>query len=657
MSDDIVEKAKKRLKRDQDAWSDIYEKAKEDLFFLSDDPLAQWDESDYKRRVNTRRPALTIDQLGQFIHQVANDIRMNTPTINILPSDSTASEETAEVYKGLIREIEYRSNADDVYDTAAYSSVKCSIGFMRVDHEYDGDDFNQVMRIKRVVNPMSCWIDADSVECDGRDAKHATIIEKITVSRFKELYPSFTPACFETANTDESKLTDENEISIAEHFYIEETPEEIKSETGQTRKINRKIIHRCKLSGKDVLEETTFPGEYIPIVPVYGEEAWVDGKRQLYSLIRKSKQAQMMFNYWKSLETEILMGAPKAYVVAATGQIENYAEDWKNPDKSFALRYDPLVKDGVAIPPPQRMDAPQIPIGVVNASRQCVDDIKATMGIYNAGLGMVDNAISGVAIQGRKTEGDVATYHFADNLVRSITQIGRILVSAIPTIYDTPRVIKIIGIEEDSKDVGINGETTQEQPETIDLSRGKYDVRVITGASFTTKRQEAAQFLSQLVQTNPEFIKLMGDILFKNMDFAGAPAMAERIKKIMDPAILDENTVDPAVVQMQQQLQQTQAINAALQQQLNDKQAELSLKAQSEANDAKESKAKIDVQMYELKMKYDLGIAEITQKNRELELKEQELALKAKELQATAVQRMAAASAAPLMQEGYNGKQ
>lgn len=649
MSSDIVETAKKKLKRDQDAWRDIYDKAGDDLHFLSDDDYAQWDEEDYKARVSTKRPALTIDQLGQFIHQVANDIRMNTPTINVIPSDGESSEETAEVFKGLIREIEYSSNADDVYDTASLYSIKCGIGFMRVDHEYEEEGFNQVLRIKRMVNPLAVWLDSDSIECDGRDSKHATVLERITVSRFKELYPDFEPSCFESDNK-ALQLSDEQEITIAEHFYIDEKAEEVTSKDGsQTRTIMRKTVKRCKLSGKDVLEETIFPGKYVPIIPVYGEESWVEGKRYLFSLIRKSKQAQKMFNYWKSLETELLMKAPQAPVMAAEGQLNDYAEDWKNPNKAMVLQYKAKDLAGNAVGPPQRLEPPTIPVGVVNASRSCVDDIKATMGIYNAGLGAMDNAISGVAIQGRKTEGDVATYHFADNLVRSITQVGRVLVGAIPVIYDTARVIQIIGAEEETKPVGINGMVAEEQPETIDLTRGKYDVRVVTGASFTTKRQEAAQFLSQLVQTNPDFIKIMGDILFKNMDFAGAPAMAERIKRIMDPAIIEENKqIDPMVLQLQQQMQQMQAINAALQQQLNDKQAELSLKAMSEQNDAKESEGKLEIQAQELQHKRDIATAEIMLKKQELELQAEELALKKMELQATALQRIATTQAAPI---------
>lgn len=583
----ILETAKSNFKNDKDAWSKIYEKAKDDLHFISDDPYAQWDQKDYDSRVKTGRPALTIDQLGQFVHQVANDIRMNTPSINVIPSDVEASEPIAEIFKGLIREIEYHSNADDVYDTASLNAIRCSLGWIRVDFDYDGKGFDQRLVIKRVFNPLSVWIDFESVECDGRDAKRATVIDRLTIDDFKKLYPGKTPSCFEDPEK-EQDLRDGGElISIAEYFEIEERAETITSEDGeQTREVINKTVKRYILSGQDVLEESTFPGKYIPIVPVYGEEAWIDGKRQVYSLIRKAKQAQQMFNYWKSLETELLMKAPQAPVMAAEGQVEDYANDWKNPSKSMVLRYKTRDANGEPVGMPQRLEPPTIPTGVVNAARQTVDDIKATMGIYNAGLGMISNETSGIAIKRRQQEGDVATYHFQDNLVRSITQLGRILVCAIPEVYSNQRIIRILGMEDEPRNIGINGALAEDQPETIDLSQGEYEVRVKTGGSFTTKREEAAEFLSGLINVSPEMMSIMGDLMFENLDFAGAPVMAERMKKIIDPKFLDEDT-DPQVMALNQALQEQQVVVQELQgalaqsqQELQSKQAELMIKGQ-----------------------------------------------------------------------------
>jgi hypothetical protein len=657
--DKIVESARKNYKSDSQAWSDIYQKGKDDLFFLSDDEFAQWNGKEAKARADTGRPILTIDQLSQFVHQVANDIRQNTPSINVIPSN-TGDEETADVFKGLIRNIEYVSAADDAYDTASLSSIKGSIGFIRVDHDYiDDESFNQELCIKRVVNPFSIMIDAESIEVDGSDAKRGYVIETITVDEFKSRYPGKEVSCFE-AEEQKAQYEGDDKVSICEYYEIVESdkqygmledgePEELQEgkEYKKTRTMKRRTVKRCTLSGKETLEETTFPGKYIPIVPVYGEEAWIEGKRHLFSLIRKSKDAQRMFNYWKSTETELLQRQPKAYTMVAEGQIEDYIDDWENPDKAVALTYKTKDLEGNPIAPPQMLNPSPIPVGVINASRGAVDDIKATMGIYNAALGQVSNETSGIAITRRKEEGDVATFHFSDNLNKSIAQVGRILVSAIPEIYDTPRIIRIIGKEEETKSVGINGKMEPDQEQEFDLTQGSYDVKVVTGASFSTKRQETAEFLNTLVARSPEFMQIAGDILFQNMDIAGAPALAERMKKLVDPKLLDEeNEVDPEKEQMAAIIQQgevaIQELNAKIgqmEQELKSKQADLMIKAKAEENDAEYDRAKIEVDKLKLQIEQQKLLlerermeTERTKIERESQYKMTALALKEREL-------------------------
>lgn len=651
---DVLKRAQDNYQRDKDHWNEVYRKARDDLYFISDNEDAQWNAED--RKLREKRPCLTIDQLGQFIHKVANTIRMNTPTINVIPGND-ADIETAEVYKGLIKNIEYRSNADEAYDTASLSSIRCSIGFIFVDHQYiNNESFEQELVIKRCISPLQCWLDCESIEADGSDARRATKLQPISVQAFKKKYPGKDPAGF---GEDTISSKDDDMINIAEYFEIVDEEKEVGltdlgemeevSEVGEyssTRKLKKSKVKRYLLSGADVLSETTFPGKYIPVVPVYGEEAWIDGKRQLYSLIRKSKDAQRMYNYWKSLETELLMKQPNAPILAGEGQTEDYAADWQNPQKAMVLRYKQIDADGNQLPAPQRLAPPTIPTGIVNAARATVDDIKATMGLYNASIGEASNETSGIAITRRKEEGDVATYHFGDNLVRSVSHVGQILVCAIPEVIDTARIIQITGLEDEPKSVGVNGAMAEDQERPFDLKAGEYGVRVITGASNVTKRQEAADFFSQIVTKQPELMNVMGDLLFKNMDFTGAQAMAERMKKVIDPKFLDEkNEIDPekeqmkAVIQQgEQMMQQMQAEMADLQKQLQDKQGEIQVKAQSEHNKTENEQGKLEIEVLKLnqeaeKIRQDneFKMAALQIKQRELDIKEADLIINAQQ--------------------------
>lgn len=604
-NDETLKRAKDRYKTAKDGWSDVYSKAIDDQNFLSDEPFAQWDKEEATNRTRVKRPVLTIDQLGQFIHQVVNDVRMNTPTIKVLPDGDGADIETAEIFEGLIKAIEYNSKADSAYDTAVDFSVKSSIGFIRVDHDYIASTgFEQELLIKRIINPQSILLDPDSIEADGSDAKYAFVLEEIDKEEFKKLYPKAAPVSFGDENPNKT-LQSDKKITIAEYFEIVETSKTIglkddggDEEVGEdapdkkyktTRKVSKCTVKRTKLSGEDVLDETTFPGIYVPLVPVYGEEAWIEGKRQINSLIRKSKEAQYMYNLWKSLETELLLKQQQAPVQAAVGQMEGFEEDWKTPDKAMVLYYHQKDVEGNPAPPPQRLQPPTIPTGIVNAARETVDDIKATMGIYNAGLGEKSNVISGIAYNSQKKEGDVATFHFGDNLTRSIAHVGQILVFAIPEIYDAPRIIKIVGQEDEIKNIAINGAaSTADQERTFDLKKGKFNVRVITGPSATTVRQEAAAQYQQLITAMPELMPIIGDLVFKYQDTPGSQAISARLKKAVDPKYLDKSDLeqgqpDPQVQALQGQLQEVmqaaQQQIQELQQQLADKQGDMQLKA------------------------------------------------------------------------------
>jgi hypothetical protein len=633
--DAIVEKALKKAKKAKEYWDNIQEKAIDDLMFLSDDQCAQWNQDDYNSRIKSGKPALTIDQLSQFVNQVSNDIRMNTPSINIIAADG-GDPEVAEIIEGKIREIQNNSNADDAYDNAVNFAIKSSLGFIRIDHDYlDDKSFDQELFIDRVVNPNSILFDPESIEPDGSDARCAFVFENMSREDFEEQYPDYSPISF-------IKEDQKDEIVLVEYFNIEEQDIFIvMDEMGQvsevdklpeagiirSRKSKKRVVYRYKLSGQDVLEESIFPGEYIPIVPVYGEEAWIDGKRNLYSLIRRSKDAQRMYNYWASLETEILMKAPKAPIMAVEGTVEDFAEDWMNPDKAAVMRYKQEDSSGRPAPPPQFTQPVAPPIGIINARQSSIQDIRSTMGLYDSFIGMQDNAVSGIAIQGRQREGDRAVYHFMDNLTRSITQVGRILVSALPVVYDTPRVVQIIGKEETNDFVGINGMIVEGQERAYDLTQGNYAVTVTTGASYATMRQEAAEFFERVIMSQPQLMNIMGDLLFKYSDFPGAQAMSERMKKLIDPNILDEEA-DPQVMVLQAQneelqgnMQILQAEIGNLQKALQDKQQEIEIKAQSEIFDAEADKRRHQIEVAKLQLEEQKITVELSLKKQELDLK------------------------------------
>lgn len=523
----------------QSYWAETYRNAKSDLeFFVGG---SQWDPQDVQARKD--RPCIEVNVLPQFVHQVTNQIRQNTPSINVLPTTRDTSKYSAKVIKGLIREIEYRSGADAVYDTAAEYAVTSSFGFILVDHQYvPGRTDIQELVLRRVHNPLAWYLDPSSVEPDGSDAQGAVGFSEITKREFEEKYPK---KPFVTFKKDAEPDDTQDTITLG-HVY----------------KATDEGIKHFICSGADILEETIFPGRYVPLIPVWGRETWVDGKRRLTSLIRNAKDPQRRYNYWASIETEILQKSPIAPFIAEAGSIEAFAEDWEDPHSSVALRYEGRRADGTPYDKPQRNQPNFAPGGVLNAMQGAYEDIKRAMGLYDASIGNRSNETSGIAIRARQQQGDTATFHFPDNLNRSIIQVGRVLLGAIPTFYDTARTLQIVGDEDEAKLVGVNGEEPVEgQPEVLNLASGQYDVRLSTGQSYATSRQEAAAFYTEIIKANPGLIEKAGDLFIEQIDMAGADKLAERLRKFMPPEIVSTEDDAPTQreVQLQQQLEQMNA--------------------------------------------------------------------------------------------------
>lgn len=652
---DIVDTAKKEFERDYKYWEPIYNKARADLYFLSDAQDAQWNSTDVTAREKSGRPALTIDQLGQYVNQVVNDIRKNTPSIEVIP-DTDGDQETAEVQQDLIRDILYNSDADTVFDTAATYCVKSSIGFIRIDTEYvNNENFDQQLKLIPVVDPFTCYLDRESISLTGDDARHAFVLEAMCKEDFEEAYPkkkaiSFTSDSYIKNNDDDIVIVEYFKTKIKKRkigFFTREIIDEfgeIISESGveevqdgveyeQVREVEQKSILRYKLSGEEELEKTEFVGECIPLIPVYGNQTWVNGNREISSLIRRSKDAQRMFNYWKSLETELLMRQPKANFMAAAGQLDDFRDEWENPDISPVLTYKPTDVAGNPVPAPQRLEPPVIPVGIANASRAAVDDIKATIGMYAASLGQMSNEVSGIAIQRRNEEGDTATYHFSDNLSKSIARVGKILRDAIPLVYDTPRLVTVIDKEGNAKSIGINGAMVKDQKQPFFFDKGNYKTKVVTGVSYTTQRQQAAEFYNNTVVNNPELMPVIGDLVFKYQDFAGAEAMAERMEKYVDPRYLEsEEEYDPEKQQMQQVIEQGNKLITELQTQvdgltsdLRSKEAEIAIKAKAEQTDKQLGTEKNDLEMLRIQSDNIKAANEHAYKMELLELKRMEL--------------------------------
>lgn len=600
--EEILETARKRAQLAADAESEIRRNSLDDLKFRAGD---QWPIEVKQDRARDGRPCLTINRIPQFIQQITNDQRQNRPSIKVHAVDDGADVDTAKIIQGLIRHIEYNSNAEVAYDTAFEGAATHGFGFWRVLSDFSSpDSFDQELLIKRIRNPFSVFMDPYAQEPDGSDAMWGFIDEFLPEDDYKELYPKSKLCSMDDwtsiGNTAPNWIRGK-EARIAEYYYKEfvdtkihllSTGESVKDselqaklELGQqagiqvsvvkTRIAKVPVVKWCKINAVEILEKTDWPGSFIPIIPVYGADLYIDGKRILEGVIRHAKDPQRMYNYWKSAETEAIALAPRAPFIGAEGQFEGHEQQWESSNRRNHpyLQYRPVTIGGQPAAPPARQAFEPAVQAITQASMQAADEIKATTGIYDASLGAQSQDSSGIAIQRRNTQAQTSNYHFIDNLTRSLRHTGIILIELIPKIYDTARSMRIVGDDGTHKVVKINQKSKNERGEEVlyQMDAGRYDVTVDVGPSYASKRQEAATSMQSLAQSYPQLMGIAGDLFVKNMDWPGAQEIADRIKKTLPPGVAEDGPQQPQVPpEVQQQMQQMNEMVGMLSKQLDE---------------------------------------------------------------------------------------
>lgn len=598
--DDVIATAKKRYEYGLEKTSHNRETARKDIRFAaaSPDNPWQWDEQDLSARKG--RPTLTINKMPQHIRQVTNDIRQNRPAIKYRPADSKADPEVANILMGLVRHIESNSDADAAYDTAYDNQVTHGTGYVRVLADYVSESsFDQDIFIRAVPKPLDCVDDPDAVDFAGADRKFFFIPEELTEEEFKAQYPNAEPIDW-NFEKDSNWFSGDKKVKVAEYFELctrqkkltlwdngavsfegEPMPQgalaPMLNAKGKpkTRMAEQSYVMWRKINGKEVLEEQEFPCKWIPVARFWGNVAFIDGKVYVSGLVRNAKDSQRMYNVAQSAIVERVMQAPKAPWVAPVDAIEGYEGIWKtaNTGNHAFLPYNHVDDNSNPIPSPTRTQPAVVEAGLQQVAMGASDDIKSETGQYDASLGQKSNETSGKAIMARQREGDIATFHFVDNGARGVKHLGRIILDMIPRVLDTKRVARILGEDGEAANATLDPnlqEPMQEQKrDDGEIERifnpgvGTYDVYATTGPSFTTRRQEAVEAMSQMTQANPELWQVIGDQLVRNMDWPGAEEMAKRLKAVLLPQVqqADEEGEDaiPPQVQAQMQTMQQQA--------------------------------------------------------------------------------------------------
>lgn len=663
----FLTKARTQWRTANEAESDNRSEGYTDLKFLN---LDQWPDriKQLRSTPGRERPCLTIDQIGEPYRQLTNKQRESRPAIHINPEDGHANEETAEVLQGLCRAIEYDSDAQIAYATAFEGAVGIGWGYARLRSDYDGDGPDQNLIVDMIENPFSVYLDPGTRLWDRRDMRYAFVVQDIPKDEYVSLYGE--SAVAKGSLADFSGLGDEAKdwfptgaVRVAEYYYLSHETVKLGELNGQTikvseapkgaqlenvREIRRPSVMWCKINGLEILEGNDdktagrrIPGKTIPIRPCFGQVLNVNGKRVYRGIVRAARDAQQQYNYQNSALVEELALAPKSKVILAEGQDEDHEAMWEtaNVENYPYLIYKPTTigDKPVGAPNVVQFTDPAKVQSIVVAINQAKQDLRSTTGWYDATDPSRKNTDqSGRAILARKEAQNQGSVNYLDNFNRFVTSLGKLMLEWIPEIYDRPgRIIRTLGLEDEVERVmvnapfreGENGEPIAvdaqaadliQDVQHFDLTKGLYGVRVSPGTSYTTRKQEAAEWQLRLIEANPAMMGVFGDIAIKNIDGPGNEQIAERIARTIPPQIKgDEAQADPAA--LQQQLMQMQQGIQVLQQELaeakrlNDTQgikADADLQKQREINAKELQIAQLEAEVAAMQERVKLIIAQ-----------------------------------------------
>lgn len=620
---DVISTAKDRWQKAFDAYGPGRSLAIEDTkFVLGDsDNSWQWPAEMLRQRAQIdKKPCLTVNVTRQHCNQIINNIRQNRPQCKVLPSDAKAAKKTAEIYAGLIRSIQAQSHADVAHDEAAKHAVFGGEGYWTIYTDWVSEDsFDQQICIGPIENPQLVYVDP-FCGLDKKKAKWGFIFEDISKEEAKKKYGKDgvdpTTWVMDTARG----WVMENTCRIAKYYYCEEVKDtlimlgdgttilesELKKQGGEeavqqakeiakaqeeqglgrkTRPTTRTQWKHCKIVGghDKPLEVKDWPGSYLPIIQVVGDETNVNGEIIRKGVVRDLKDPARIVNYSYSATVEGIALQSKIPYVGPLEAFEGLDDHWAqaNTANKAYLPYNQYDDQGQKLDRPERQAPAVLPAAQVSLLQLSIEQMRAASGQQNANFGIKSEAQSGVGIQRLKVQGETATFHFPDNLARALHDEAVILIDLIPKVYDTRRVVQLLGIDGKEEkamldpDLGGAYELFDEEDvkHAFNPGVGKYSAVIDTGPSYQTQRQEGAAAMTELATKNPQLLQVAGDIVMKAYDFPFSDQLAERLRKTLPPQLQEDAGRLPP--EAEAQIAQMQGLIEQLGQALEATQAEL----------------------------------------------------------------------------------
>lgn len=565
-------------------WRENYDEAAKDMDCMAGIPPKEFSED------RGGRPCIWPDETSQYVKQANNNLRQNKRSINVSPRSEDATDKDAEHRQAYMRGIEYASKAQSVYSTVFESCTECGFGFARLTLEVTGPKGEQEPRIKRIPNWSTVYPDPDAMEADFSDSNIYFVLDSMRESVFRRKFPKAKKQSFTAEDRQVAPDWLQGDSIVVAEYWVRE---EVDAEDGEKKyEVRQYLVNGVEFlhsvdsaedKDKDGIPCRKWIGSWIPIPAMIGEEIYIkDGgqsKRRIMSMIRRGRTAQQMMAYIASQEQEEFSQAPRAPYQGWKGTFDS--EQHKNLHKDprayveFVLPLDWPEQWGPPPMPTRNQYEPNIQAYEIAYERWRRSHQAAIAGNPLPTDAQKINDKSGVALEKIQDAGATGSFHFTDNFVRFLHNVGLQINELITKLAELDSLPKqLLGRNKKDEDVRIRvagkdvvpPESSQHLPEA-DLffaHRGQFEVSIGDGPSYQSQREAAAEFSDQVWELAAK-LGLPPQVTMKLLSLAtrmrNLGALGDEIAELLSPP--DPQNLPPqaqaAIAQLKGQLQQAMA--------------------------------------------------------------------------------------------------
>lgn len=302
MAEDIVKKFKTFAQRSREAYSEMYDRIREDRLFMGGE--SQWTKEDDNFVAKTRN-RVTVNVLANQVHSVAN--KYSTFPFTWYTGDPDIDKEIDDFFG---EDSNRFATEEALLDCVAFGLGVLALG---TDVTADG---KTVPVIYSVTDPERVMLDGDISELDGSDAMEGALIdyrsrEWIRVHMGEEYVPQKKAKPVFTGALSKPGL-----VPIVTYYYLDTDGCHVAT-----------LVNDVQVESDEV--EQVLPIMRIPIFPVFGERTWTADDKQIYrGLISKGKTVQRIVNFAMTQMIERLALSPKP-------QFRGYMESFKGYDSYY----------------------------------------------------------------------------------------------------------------------------------------------------------------------------------------------------------------------------------------------------------------------------------------------------------------------------------